>query len=398
MKFHFSKTEPVPGVVASDWNSWTWQFKNGLSRLADFAPHFDLSAEERAAFAQLPDFQVRSTPYYVALADRLNLHDPIRQVILPKLAELSSGGQQVSDPLGEKKHSPRERLIHRYPDRVLFLVTDQCSLYCRYCLRKHFTGQDQAFVGSADYTAALDYLRGATGVREVILSGGDPLTISDGRLERVLFDLRAIDHIEIIRVGSRMPVVCPMRLGEDTVKLLRKFKPVYFMTHFNHPRELSFEAAEALERLVDHGVPVFNQMVLLNGINNHAAVVQALSRRLLYLRVKPYYMFQCDPSPGTEHFRTSVDESLAIQRELWGTLSGLAMPNLSLDIPGGGGKVGLVPDFKVGESDGVRAFRGWDGVEGVYKNPSAEQQRPPMDIDQYIREWEEIKTSRYGAP
>lgn len=396
MKFHFKKTESFPGVSSLEWNSWTWQFKNGLSRGEEFARYFQLNEKERLAFDGDPAFQVRSTPYYTALADRQNMHDPIRKMILPTLTELESGGQQISDPLGELRHSPRERLIHRYPDRVLFLVTDQCSLYCRYCLRKHFTGQDQAFVGSKDYEAALVYLRGAPGVREVILSGGDPMTLSDGRLERVLTDLRAIEHLEIIRIGTRMPVVCPMRMTDSTIALLRKFKPVYVMTHFNHPRELSFEAAEVLEKMVDHGIPVFNQMVLLNGINNHAALVQALSRRLVYLRVKPYYMFQCDPSKGSEHFRTSVDESVAIQRELWGRLSGLAMPNLSLDIPGGGGKVSLVPDFEVSRNSEQREYRGWDGELGQYKSPSPAQHLLPTDLSDYLAEWEELKAQPYG--
>jgi len=398
MKFHFPKIEPFPGVTPEDWQSWAWQFRNGLSSLEQFSRYFELSTDEREAFVHNPGFQIRSTPYYAALACRESVRDPVRRMIVPHKAELSRAGQQVSDPLGERKHSPRERLIHRYPDRVLFLVTDQCSLYCRYCLRKHFTGHDQAFIGSKDYEAALAYLRGAYGVREVILSGGDPMTLGDARLERVLSDLRAIEHIEIIRIGSRMPVVCPMRVSEDSARLMRRFKPVYFMTHFNHPRELSEDAAVALERLVDHGVPVFNQMVLLNGINNSAAVVQALSRRLLFLRVKPYYMFQCDPSEGSEHFRTSVADSLAIQRELWGKLSGLAMPNLSLDIPGGGGKVGLVPDFELrGDlmSSGGRHYCGWDGVEGFYSDPAGAIELP-SDHHVYEEEWKQIAAQTYG--
>src|SRR6185312_10808386 len=219
MKFHFPKTEAFPGVASDDWRSWTWQFKHGLSEPEDFALHFELSEDERRALKARPDFQVRSTPYYAALASRTDARDPIRQMILPRPQEFADAGQQVSDPLGEVKHSPRERLVHRYPDRVLFLVTDQCSLYCRYCLRKHFTGHDEAFIGSKAYEGALAYIRAATGVREVILSGGDPLTLSDGRLERLLGDLRAIEHIEIVRVASRMPVVCPMRVTEDLAKL-----------------------------------------------------------------------------------------------------------------------------------------------------------------------------------
>ena len=396
MKFHFARTEPFPGVTAEDWNSWTWQFKNGLSRADQFAQHFELSATEQEAFRRAPSFQVRSTPYYVALADRKDQADPVRRMLLPRLQEFEEGGQQISDPLGERKHSPRERLIHRYPDRILFLVTDQCSLYCRYCLRKHFTGQDQAFIGSKDYLEALEYIRRAPGVREIIISGGDPLTLGGARLDRLLFDLRSIEHVEILRIGTRMPVVCPMRLTQETVKMFRKYKPVFLMTHFNHPRELSLEAAAVLEDLVDHGVPVMNQMVLLNGINNHAAIVQALSRRLLFLRVKPYYMFQCDPSPGTEHFRTSVDESLAIQRELWGRLSGLALPNLSLDIPGGGGKVPLVPNFEVERSETARQFEGWDGLKGDYADPVGVVPGPPADLDRYVAEWDEIKRQPYG--
>ena len=391
MKIQFRKVEPAPGVNLGDWQSWTWQFKNSLSKVSEFAKVFDLSPSETLAFQNGVNFQVRSTPYYVALADRTNPQDPIRRMLLPSHAELASDGQQISAPLGERRHSPRERLIHRYPDRVLFLITDQCTLYCRYCLRKHFTGQEQAFVGSQEYEAALDYLRASTGVREVILSGGDPLTLSDSRLERTISDLRAIEHIEIIRVGSRMPVVCPMRVTDDLVKIFRKNKPVFFMTHFNHPKELSEDAALALERLVDGGVPVFNQLVLLNGINNHAAIVQALSRRLLFLRVKPYYMFQCDPSEGSEHFRTSVEESKNIQRELWGRLSGLALPNLSLDIPGGGGKVGFVPDFQTGEHE----FTGWDGKVGQYLPPVGTS-NPPADLELYLSEWESLKSQSYG--
>ncbi len=385
MKFSFPPTEPFPGVSSTDWHDWRWQFRSGLRSREDLSKHLQLSEDEAAAFDKSPQFPVAATPYYIALVNRENPEDPIRRMVIPRLKELNRGGQHMPDPLGEEKHSPVKRLVHRYPDRVLFLLTDQCSLYCRYCLRKHFTGMDQAFIGSSDYDLALDYIRRHPRVREVILSGGDPLTLGDSRIERVLFDLRKIETVEVIRIASRMPVVCPMRLTNDLVGLFKKHKPVFFITHFNHPRELSAEAAGALELLVDNGVPVFNQMVLLNGINNHAAIVKALSRRLLYLRVKPYYMFQCDPSEGTEHFRTSVDESLRIQRELWGSLSGLAMPNLSLDIPGGGGKVGLVPDFEIGRGEGYRDYRGFDGIVGRYENPIGPSIVPP-DVEIYANE------------
>jgi lysine 2,3-aminomutase len=396
MKFVFQPTEPTAGAAVADWNDYRWQLKKSLKVEADFGPLFDLTDSEKKGFeAQGRLFQVRCTPYYAALAHRTNAADPIRRMILPHEKELLAEGQQLFDPLGERQHSPIERIVHRYPDRALFLVTDFCSVYCRFCLRKHFTGQDQSFIGSKAYAEALDYLAKNSGIREVILSGGDPLTLSDDRIEQLLSDLRKIEHLEIIRIGSRMPVVCPMRVTEALAQSLRKFAPVYFMTHFNHPKELSSEAAKALGILVDHGIPVFNQMVLLRGINNHPATIQALCRRLIYLRVKPYYMFQCDPSEGTEHFRISVEESMAIQRELWGRLSGLAMPNLSLDIPGGGGKTGLVPNFQTAQSETSRSYIGWDGIAGDYKNPAGDPELPP-DIADYLVEWEAIKNQRYG--
>ena len=228
----------------------------------------------------------------------------------------------------------------------------------------------------------------------MILSGGDPLTLSDNRLKILLSHLRKISHIEIIRVASRMPVVCPMRLTPSLIKIFQKFNPVFLLTHFNHPAEVSKEAAEALSKTVDRGILIFNQTVLLNGINNHPILIQALTRRLLYLRVKPYYMFQCDPSQGTDHLRTSVETSRWIQRELWGRLSGLALPNLSLDIPGGGGKVGIVPDFLQERSGGKWTYQGWDGIRNNYVNPLEEL--PPPGLEEYETEWLTLKNQSYG--
>jgi lysine 2,3-aminomutase len=408
-------------INRSDWLNWTWQLRNSLKTAADFQKRFKLSHDELAGFAGgrptgalgasesaasagasdpgasiergtggAAQFQIRTTPYYASLAHPELALDPIRRILMPTAQELTLGSQHMLDPLGERRNNPAPRIIHRYPDRLLFLVTDTCSVYCRYCTRKHFTGQDEAFVKSSDYDQALAYIRRTTGLREVILSGGDPLTLGDGVLERVLSDLRSIDHVEIIRIGTRMPVVCPMRVTDELVSVIKKHHPVYVMTHFNHPRELTREAADALLRLVDAGTPVFNQLVLLNGVNNHPAIIQALSRRLLTLRVKPYYMFQCDPSEGTDHLRTSVEESLAIQRELWGRLSGLAMPTLSLDIPDGGGKTSLVPNFQIAHEGTKRTFEGWDGVRADYISPPAEQALVPLDAETYFAEWQSL--------
>lgn len=396
MKFEFISVPSPTRASLSDWTSSTWQMKNSLRNREDFENYFTLSSEEKLAFEDLKNiFQVRVTPYYAQLASLLGEDHPLRKILMPHQKEFVKGIQEMLDPLGERqlKNNPKERVVHRYSDRCLLLLTDFCSVYCRYCTRKHFTGAGASFLSSSQYEEALTYIRSHTGMREVILSGGDPLTLSTEKLDQVLFDLRKIEHIEIIRMASRQPVVLPFRMDEDLAKVLRKHKPVYLMTHFNHPKELSEEAAVGLERCVDHGIPVMNQMVLLNGVNNHAAIVQALNRRLLFLRVKPYYMFQCDPSIGTDHFRTRVEDSISIQRELWGHLSGLAMSNLSLDIPEGGGKVGLVPNFEVHRDIDKRVYRGWDGVEWEYRDPHQPILKP-SDFEEYLGEWNSIKNAK----
>jgi lysine 2,3-aminomutase len=394
MKFVFSPSPRPASVTPEQWASWTWQLQHSMKKKGDFEKAFTLSRVENQAFDEGSEiFNIRTTPYYASLARDQKL-DPIRRILMPSGLELDMGKQALLDPLGERKNNPVPRIIHRYSDRVLFLVTDICSVYCRYCTRKHFTGQDQAFIKANEYEQALEYIQTHPGIREVILSGGDPLTLSDAHLERVLSDLRDIEHVEIIRIGTRMPVVCPMRVTEPLAKVIRKYAPVFLMTHFNHPREITSEAKTALEHFVDNGIPVMNQTVLLNGVNNHPAIIQALSRRLLYLRVKPYYMFQCDPSEGTDHLRTSIEESMQIQKELWGHLSGLAMPNLSLDIPDGGGKTSLVPNFEVARSEESRIYVGWDGVRAEYRNPPPEQSLEPLDAAEYDSEWTSLKESK----
>ena len=397
MKFVFTDAPRPSDVAPEKWFDWAWQLRSSLKTEQEYAGYFALSEAEINAFKQGSEiFNIRTTPYYASLASKTNSMDPIRRILAPHEKELADNKQAQLDPLGERKKSnhPTSRIIHRYSDRVLFLITDICSVYCRYCTRKHFTGTDQAFINKNEYEAAIEYIKKTSGIREVILSGGDPLTVSDSQLERVLTDLRNIDHIEIIRIGSRIPVVAPMRVTEDLIKIIKKAKPVFLMTHFNHPKELTTEAAMALEKFVDNGIPVMNQMVLLNGVNNHPAIVQALSRRLLYLRTKPYYMFQCDPSIGTDYLRTSIEDSLEIQKELWGHLSGLAMPTLSLDIPDGGGKAYYVPKFETEVSDKSRKFIGWDGVKSEYINPDSSAIVKPMDYEIYLDEWNNLKNSK----
>ena len=400
MAFKFPSVTPRISVDPLQWMDWSWQMRKGLKTQGDHAQYFTLTPEEQQGFAQSQNiFRAQTTPYYASLASANNAFDPIRRILMPSSEEFDGPGpvQQMLDPLGERKASnnPTARVVHRYSDRVLFLVTDLCSVYCRYCTRKHFTATDQAFLNSKEYADALDYIRAHKGVREVIFSGGDPLTLSDGIVERILSDVRRIEHIEIIRVHSRMPVVAPMRITDALVQILQKNKPVYLITHFNHPKEITAESAMAVEKLVDHGIPTLNQMVLLNGVNNHPAIIQALSRRLLYLRVKPYYMFQCDPSQGTDHLRTSIEDSLEIQRELWGHLSGLAMPTYIVDIPDGGGKAALTPNFQTAQEGRVRNFKGWDGVEAQYVSP--EKIIKPIDAEDYLEEWETLKSGKQSS-
>jgi len=404
VKFKFASINELSEMPSQfsieNWNDWTWQLRQSMKTEQDFTKYFSLDENEKIAFGEDQKksvFNIRATPYYAALANSKEPLDPIRKILMPNSAELTTAFQAELDPLGERKleNNPVARVVHRYSDRALFLITDICSVYCRYCTRKHFTGADQAFIKNNEYEAALDYFRSKKGLREIILSGGDPLTVSDQQLEKVLSDLRKIEHIEIIRIGTRMPVVAPMRVTEKLTKMIRQYKPVYLMTHFNHPRELTAESAQAIEMFVDHGIPVMNQMVLLNGVNNHAAIVQALSRRLLFLRAKPYYMFQCDPSIGTDHLRTSIDDSLEIQKELWGHLSGLAMPQLSVDIPNGGGKAYYVPQFETKNENDTRRYFGWDGVASQYVSPSTDLIVKPIDAQLYQNEWDLVKSNKF---
>ena len=393
MAFQFSSVDIPFGISKTDWYNWKWQIRKSLKTQKDYEQYFSLTSEEKQGFKKT-GFAVQTTPFYAQLAR--SQKSSIRKIIVPVSQESQPGTQALKDPLGEEVHSPEKHVIHRYPDRVVFLVTDFCPIYCRYCTRKRFTSGGFSLIRNEEYERAIKYIRSNKGVREVILSGGDPLTLTDSILERILKDLRKIMHIEIIRIGSRMPAVCPMRISYDFTEMIKKYHPVFIMSHFNHPSEITQETAKALNILADGGIPVFNQMVLINSVNNHPCVVQALCRRLLFLRARPYYMFQCDPSLGTDHLRTSVENSKWIQKQLWGTLSGLAMPRLALDLPEGGGKVEIVPDSLVKSDDLSHTFRGWDGMVSAYKEPRKGTVQYPSDIELYSDEWNALNEQSYG--
>lgn len=381
-------------VLKQDWSNWKWQMRHCLKTKIDYKQYFHLTTEEEQSFDH-PKFAIQTTPYYAQIACSSPTH-PLRKVIIPCMKEQQTGQQAMLDPLGEKDHSPVQHIIHRYPDRVVFLITDLCPIYCRYCTRKRFTATNKKIIPTDEYQKALNYIQSGSGIREVILSGGDPLTLSDGLLEKILKDLRLIKHIEIIRIGSRMPAVCPMRISKSFIEMIKKYQPVFIMSHFNHPTEITADSADILNQLANNGIAVFNQMVLINGVNNHPAIVQALCRRLLFLRVRPYYMFQCDPSLGTDHLRTSIENSRWIQKQLWGVLSGLATPRLAMDIPGGGGKVEMVPTNLFSSKEHTITATGWDGIKGIYQEPHKDSIQEPSDLNLYLEEWNTLKQQSYG--
>jgi len=397
MAFHFPSVNIPSHIDQKDWFNWKWQIRHCLKTKEEYEQYFSLTDREKQGFHQIP-FSVQTTPYYAQLASSLP-QNPLKATIVPDHQELQTGRQSMQDPLGEHQHSPVQHIIHRYPDRVIFLVTDMCPIYCRYCTRKRFTAQNKKIIPTNEYKKAIHYIQSNHGIREVILSGGDPLTITDPLLEKIIQELRNIQHVEIIRIGSRMPAACPMRFSDSFVQMLKQHQPIFLMSHFNHPAEITEEVATALNKLADNGIPVFNQMVVLNSINNHPAIVQALCRRLLFLRVRPYYMFQCDPSMGTDHLRTSIENSRWIQKELWGVLSGLAIPRLSVDLPGGGGKVELVPHTQLptDTNNEVSTFKGWDGHVNSYIDPDKKNIRYPSDVSLYLKEWNILLQQNYGG-
>lgn len=389
MSYHFPKI-PLPADIAlSDWQDWMWQNRQSLTQFDDYIKWFSNTSHfNQEDFEQTkPYFKSRTTPYYGSLIRWENPKDPLRLMTVPQQQEASPSQWAFSDPLGEKKHQPTPLLIHRYPDRVIFLTTSICATYCRYCFRKHHTAQAEPQKNYKHYEESLTYLKKTKKIKEVILSGGDPLSLSDTKLLKILNDLRSIPHIDIIRIGTKFAAVNPFRFTVSLVEALSSFQPLYFMHHFNHPNEITHDTQVTLHRLAQNGLMQMNQTVLLNGVNNHPALLAALNRRLLYLSVKPYYLFQCDPSQGTEHFIHPLKESLQIYQELWGRLSGLALPKFSLDIPLGGGKYYFSPQHAGDSIDTHIQLTGFDGVSGEYRSPV--KAIPPYIDPLYQKEWQE---------
>ncbi len=336
-----------PDATPAEWRDWRWQQRHVLSTEQELGRVVRLTDEERRGLrAAAGRFRVAVTPYYASLMDPDHASCPIRMQSIPSPAELSLSPGDLEDPLGEEPRRTVKAVVHRYPDRALFLVGDRCAVYCRHCTRRRLTFAGTDGFDKRAIEEGLAYVRAHPEIRDVILSGGDPLVLSDERLAALLEGLRAIPHVQLLRVGTRGPVTCPMRVTDDLARTLRRFAPLFVITHFNHPRECTPEAREACERLVDHGVPVENQTVLLRGLNSSARLLVDLNERLLTFRVRPYYLHQGDLAAGTGHLRTPLSAGVAILEQMRGRTSGLAIPHLAVDLPGGLGKVTLTPDYR----------------------------------------------------
>lgn len=376
-------------VSPGDWQSWRWQLQNMLTTAEDFGRVVDLSDDERAGLAASPGlFRVGATPYYASLMDPGDPTCPVRRQVIPSARELDITAEELRDPLGEDSHNPVPCIVHKYPDRVLFLVVDRCAIYCRHCNRRRLVGGDDP-PSMADIEQGLAYIARTRRIRDVLLSGGDPLLLSTRRLDTILGRLRAIDHVEIIRIGTRLPVVCPMRIDDELAAVLRKHAPVFINTHFNHPKEITPEARAGCERLVDHGVPVGNQTVLLRGINSSVRCMRALMRALLRMRVKPYYLFQGDTVVGTDHLRTSVETAIEIMDGMRGWMSGMAIPHLVIDAPGGGGKIPIGPSYILGHDNGHVLVRTYRGATVAYPQPRVRDAEVPYDAVYFAGEPED---------
>jgi len=357
-------------ISEENWNDWKWQFRNRITTVEELATFIPLSAKEKAQLKLVTaKYPLSVSPYYLSLINVYDPDDPIRKQAIPSFEEITLGSIGFEDPLGEKRDSVVPGLVHRYPDRLLLVLTDICPMLCRHCTRKREWHNGGWVRTSSEIKPMLDYIRRHKSIRDVILSGGDPLTLSTSRLEDVISKLRQIDHVEIIRIGTRFPVVLPQRIDDELCSMLSKYGPIWLNTQFNHPREITPESAAACDRLLRAGIPVNNQSVLLRGINDNVATQTKLCNGLLKIKVRPYYLFQCDEVQGTEHLRTTVETGIKIIEGMRGHTSGLAIPTFVIDLPEGGGKVPLQPNYVLTQTKENLVLRNYQGRFMWYRNP-----------------------------
>lgn len=368
---------PWENVPLTQWNDWRWQLSHRLNTVEDFEAVINLTEEERAGLMASGLFRVDVTPYFASLVDPDDPNCPIRRQIMPTSRELVPFTSEMVDSLAEDAHSPVPGLVHRYPDRVLMLVTTQCASYCRFCTRSRIVGDSHAQFSPADYQQQLDYIAANPQIRDVLLSGGDPLILPQRILEGLLERLRAIPHVEIIRLGTRVPEFLPQRITDDLVAMLRKFHPLWINIHFNHPKEITPAVSTALARLADAGIPLGGQTVLMAGINDCPNIMKDLVHKLVRNRVRPYYIYQCDLVHGAGHFRTPVSVGIQIIESLRGHTSGYAVPTFVIDAPGGGGKVPIMPNYLLSQSVDRVVVRNYEGYISAYTQPETYQRHDP---------------------
>lgn len=357
-------------VPDEQWNDWKWQVKNRIETLEDLKKYIQLTPEEENGVREsLKTLRMSITPYYLSLINLNDPHDPIRKQSIPTINELHVSPSDLQDPLHEDSDSPVPGLTHRYPDRVLFLITDMCAMYCRHCTRRRFAGQKDAGAPTDRIDKCIDYIARTPEIRDVLLSGGDALLMSDDRIEYILKRLRQIPHVEIIRFGSRTPVVMPQRITDEFCEMIKKYHPIWLNTHFNHPNEITPESTAACAKLANAGVPLGNQTVLLRGINDCTHVMKKLVHELVKIRVRPYYIYVCDQSMGIGHFRTPVSKGIEIIENLRGHTSGYAVPTFVVDAPGGGGKIPVMPNYLVSQAPNRVVVRNYEGVLSTYTEP-----------------------------
>lgn len=345
--------------------------KNRVRSVEELARYIRLSEAEKQSIRKASDiFPMAITPYYASLINRQTSHGPIRLQCVPSAQEMMEGRSDMEDPLHEDVDSPVPGLTHRYPDRVLLLVTNECAMYCRHCTRKRKVGDDNGNITERQIDRGIEYIKAHPEIRDVLLSGGDPLTLSNARMERILRKIREIPHVEVIRIGTRTPVVMPQRITDDLVDMLKKYHPLWINTHFNHPREFTPESTRAVAKLVDAGIPLGNQTVLLRGVNDCPVIMKKLVHLLVKNRIRPYYLYQCDLSRGIEHFRTPVAKGIEIMESLIGHTSGFAVPTYVIDAPGGGGKIPILPNYLLSMSSTSTVLRNYEGVICVYEEPA----------------------------
>lgn len=360
--------DPWSEISAEDWNNWKWQLKNRITSLEQLEPLLELSSEEREG-CRLANkkLSLAITPYFFNLINRSDPHDPIRLQVIPRVQETITHQGELLDPVGEEDSSPVEGIVHRYPDRVLFLVTDRCAAYCRYCTRSRLVSNAQDYNFHPKYDAGLDYIRKNPQIRDVLLSGGDPLLLSNNKLDKLLGELKAIKHVQFIRIGSRIPVFLPQRIDPELCEIFKKHGPIWLSIHTNHPNECTADLKNACERLAFAGVPIGNQSVLLKGINNHADTMRKLIHKLLMMRVRPYYLYQCDLINGSAHLRTDPREGIALIQSLRGHTTGYAIPQFVIDAPGGGGKIPINPNYIESITEDAIIMKNYEGK--LYQYP-----------------------------